>query len=128
MPIQSKIVSMYHGNTLWCSTTYEHCSKLMRTSVYTHTFDMHILGSFLNSASHILGTGSSYYYSIIEIVVIGLYSEFGVVTFTALSSFRCSLLMIYFDIKSHSSRSRYYTFSRRSKSITHVMSSPEPVQ
>ena len=88
MPIQSKIVSMYHGNTLWCPIAYEHCSKLMRTSVHTHTFDMHILSSFSDSASHIMESGSSYYYSIIEIVVIGLYSEFGVITFIALSSFR----------------------------------------
>jgi len=36
MPIQSKIVSMYHGNTLWCPIAYEHCSKLMRTSAHIH--------------------------------------------------------------------------------------------
>ena len=88
IPIQSKIVSIYHGNTLWCPITYEHCSKLMRTSVRTHTFDMHILRPFSYSASHTMGMRSSYYYSIIEIVVIGLHSEFGVITFTALSSFR----------------------------------------
>lgn len=106
MPIQSKMSSMYYGNTLWCLTTYEHCSKLMRTSVYTHTFDMHIPRPFSYSSSHILRTRSSYYYSIIEIVVIGLYLGFGVFTFTTLSSFRRSLLMIYFDIKFHPLRSR----------------------
>jgi hypothetical protein len=60
----------------------------MRTSVHAHTFDMHTLRPFSYSASHTMEVVSSYYYSIIEIVIIGLYSEFGVITFAALSSFR----------------------------------------
>ena len=36
IPIQSRIASTYHGNTLWCPIAYEHCSKLMRTSRRWH--------------------------------------------------------------------------------------------